>query len=251
MSTTAVLDPVAAVRALSAELHDKLQELLDTTSRYDPHLLDKVRALSGSLGKRLTNARKRAEQSAEQPKPTASTQASAPAPAAKPTTPAPAAGPKPDRTPTPRVVPARMRPASDRPAAVTIPTRPPAPRGRHRATVARRPRSTAPVIYRPARALRRLPWLLVLAVLVLVGAAVAVATGQPLATVAGSAAAMGWLYATRTRVTPPVTRHAAVAGVAVVLTVTLLTVAVASGRTGGPPASPTTPPEVSVIGTAP
>lgn len=250
MSTTAVLDPAAAVRALSAELHDKLQQLLDTTSRYDPELLDKVRALSGSLGKRLTNARKRVdEQPAEQPKPDS-------APAAKPTT--PAAAPKPDRTPdrtptsTPRVLPARMRPAPDRPATVTIPTRPSAPRGRHRATTTRRPRrTTTPVVYRPARHLRRLPWLFVLAVLVLVGATVAATTGQPLAAIAGSAAAVGWLLTTRTRVTPPVTRQAAVAIVTVVLAVTLLTVAVTSGRTDGPPTSPTAPPEVSVIGPAP
>lgn len=241
MSTTTVLDPTAAVRALAAELHAALRHLLDTTDREDPTLYDKVKALGG-LGRKLTNARTRAEQPTDKL-------------AAPKATPA-ATEPKPSRTSNSassrRVLPAHTRPAPDRPATVTIPTKPPAPRARHRITSARTPRrAITPVVYRPTRTLRRLPWLLVLALLLLVGATVAVASGQPLAGVAGSAAAVGWLYATRTRVAPPVTRQAAVVIVAVVLAVTLLTGAATSGRTDSPPYSPTAPPEVTVIGTAP
>lgn len=239
MSTTTVLDPAAAVRALSAELHDQLRQLLDTTRRGDPALLDKIRELSSGLGRRLTTARKRAEQPA--PKPPAE-------PKAKD-------NPEPKQTPKPSSTPARIRPSTPG-RSTTVPIRPasPAPaRGRHRATApaTRPPRTTAPVVYRPTRHLRRLPWLLVLALLVLVGAAAAVITSQPLAGIAGSTAALGWLLLTRTRVRPPVTRQAAVVIVAGVLAVTLLTVAVASGRTDSPPYSPTAPPEVTVIGTAP
>lgn len=131
MSTAAALDPAETIRALAGELHDAVRQLLDTTDREDPTLLDKMRKLSGGLGKKITNARKRveAEQAPEKPAPSPASkpaeQPTKPAvttPTGKPVTPA-AAEQKTTDTPkrpepavAPKPAPAATTPAARRPA---------------------------------------------------------------------------------------------------------------------------------------
>lgn len=66
MSTTAILDPAAAVAAAVSEVYDRLRELVERGPTDDPGLLDEIGALVRRARGRVTRARKRAVET-EQP----------------------------------------------------------------------------------------------------------------------------------------------------------------------------------------
>lgn len=164
MSTIA-LTPAEAIRALSGELYDALRELLDTTPRDDPSLLEKTRAMvqgRGSIGSRITRVRNRIARAAdpkqaENGKRTASTPPTQKTPAGAPPAPKPAASEQANSTPksvlptrTTVTIPRTTPPHSPRPSTTTTALKPAARTpaavpnrggGRHRAST---PRHTPP-----------------------------------------------------------------------------------------------------------
>lgn len=60
MTTASTLvDPTDALRAAIRELHERLRELVESTDPEDPSLLDRVRQLSRTVGRRISSAQKR------------------------------------------------------------------------------------------------------------------------------------------------------------------------------------------------
>lgn len=200
MTTATALDPAEAIRAAIRELHADLRKLVETTDPDDPTLLDKLRKLSTGIGRKITNARKRAEvaaapelpatQPTAQPDPATTTAAPA-ATDEKPTTnvatePAVAAIPAGTTTAGGRV--SVRLPVQAGPAATTAPAQLTAPttvgdtsrRGRHRRL--------------------GLPWWAAALALVLTvgGVALALTTGQPTWSLATAATLSSWALVART-----------------------------------------------------
>lgn len=181
-ATVATSDPAEAMHAAVRELYDELRKLVDAADPEDPSLLDKLRKLSAGVGRKITVARKRVEQPVE------------------PTTTSP------NRTRTgdgvERPVPATAPPSGAGPAAAA----PSSERVTVRLAEAGSPRHPSPVAQaadpRPHGRHRRRPrtprWLFVVLVALagVLGAAVAVALGNPIPLVA-VAPAVGALHAWR------------------------------------------------------
>lgn len=165
--TTATVDPAAAIAVARQELWEQLRELVDGGPADD--LLDRVRKLTASVGRKITRARKLAEPAVEKPAP------------AKPE-------PKPQEKPSdrPRTVPA-VRPAPS--ATVRVPATGSAPSWLVATELAKNTDRPAP------RARPRWAYLLAIILISVLGITLATITGHPLAivgTITTVLAAAGW-----------------------------------------------------------